>query len=325
MFSSSICLPCCIFTLLPKSFILAAAGGATKADISQLAAQMRDIMSAVDVRLTDWHDTSHSRVVRVSHYDDLREIVGDGPKLYFFDERPGNPRGTVRVKVTSNEDFSKLRRQPTDTHPVTVYLYTQHGNDPDSPQGRPSALAAADPSKSSSSRSTALQNEFRTNVELRYEKNQDPVECLLCSKPEDELRLEACHIIPYSSDLRTFAQYGITGGRTDSLNGVFFCHECHQFYDNGHWNWTVEDCNDHFAATVVVSEGLQKEYERWKSLNGKVVRLGKGPTYPSSAVWEAGYQLNFSDPQHNREKRRKTKGQRCIQCGSFYKKGLSSA
>jgi hypothetical protein len=300
---------------------VAGAAFATKDDILGLSAQLKVMMTAVDVRLTSWHDPSRSFVEKVSCYADLRSVVGDGPKLYFFDERTGNPRGTVRVKVIDDDVFAVLRQQPADARPITVYFYTQTDNDTDSsPQGRPRALATADSSTSSSSRSTAVQAVFRTNVERRYSINGDAVVCLLCGKAEGELCFEACHIIPYSCTEATFTKYHLLGGKTDPLNGVFFCHECHQFHDNGHWNWEIEEHEDHLAATVVVSEGLQGEHPRWGDFVNKIVHLGKGPTYPSREVWDAGHRLNFSEPHQARVRRRTEKGPRCIRCGHFYKR-----
>ena len=153
-----------------------------------MAEQMKMVKTAVAVRLTDWHDTSQSYVASVSCYDDLRAAVGHDTKLYFFDERGGVPRSTVRLKITDDDGFPALREQPF--RPVTVYFYSQRDDDPDSPpQGRPQALATGDAPgatvSSGSSRSTTVQNIFRENVVRRYSFNRYPIVCLLCGNAED--------------------------------------------------------------------------------------------------------------------------------------------
>lgn len=311
-----------LFDFLTVLFMLYDVPGAVMADLTRLVRQM---MSAVDVRMTNWHDTSRSFVVsRAMSVGDLRNRVGLETKLYFFDERNGNPRATMRRKLESDEDFDVLKEQPAEGRPVTVYYYpTRQGqHDPPSPpqDGQPIAIASADTPRSSSSRSTTVQNLFRTNVERRYSMNGDPVECLLCKRKESELRFAACHIIPYSCTDETFTKCGLVSGKVDGLDGVFFCPECHQFYDGGYWNWKIEETDKELKATVVVSEGLQLKYDRWRDLHNAVVQLGKGSTYPSKAVWDAGYRLNFSEPHEVRVKSRAEKGMRCVSCGKFYKR-----
>jgi hypothetical protein len=289
---------------------------------NELSVNVMEAVTAIPVRLVDWHDTGKSTEVVASSFKQLRSMVRDTAKLYFYDVRDGRPRGTDRVKLTGDSEFDLLKLQPADTRPVTVYFYAQRdGDDPDSPpRGEPPrVLSFSDTPKSSSSRSTTVLNLFRDNLESRYLLNNEKVVCQLCGKAEGELRFEACHIIPYSCKKTVFRDYGLINGKIDGLNGVFFCHECHQYYDNGHWKWTIQDDGEQLAATVVVSEGLQEKYQRWKSLHGTVVKLGKGPTYPSIQVWEAGYRLNFSDPSVSRKERRETLGPRCVMCGKHYK------
>jgi hypothetical protein len=291
---------------------------------NKLHVEVMEAVTAIRVRLVDWHDSSKSVEVVASTLQQLRSMVEDTTKLYFYDVRNGRLRGTERVKLVGDSEFTVLKQQPADARPVTVYFYAQRDGDedPDSPPPgeAPSVLPLSDTPTSSSSRSTTVQNLFRDNVESRYLLNREDVKCLLCGKSEDGLRFEACHIIPYNCSKPVFREYGLINGKIDGLNGVFFCHECHQYYDNGHWNWTIEDSAEHLNATVVVSEGLRRRYPRWNSLHTTVVQLGKGPNYPSERVWQAGYKLNFSDPHASRTKRRKDKGPRCVKCGKHYKR-----
>jgi hypothetical protein len=60
-----------------------------------------------------------------------------------------------------------------------------------------------------------------------------------------------------------FRKYGLINGKIDGLNGVFFCHECHQYYDNGHWNWTIQDageCGSDFSHVFLQNAGITLAY-----------------------------------------------------------------
>ena len=48
-------------------------------------------------------------------------MVEDTTKLYFYDVRNGRPRGTERVKLVGDSEFTVLNQQPADARPVTVY------------------------------------------------------------------------------------------------------------------------------------------------------------------------------------------------------------
>lgn len=278
----------------------------------------------VTVRLSSWSDTSTSKRVAVSSYDDLRRETGDQPKLYFFDETNGKPRGTYRVKLDGQHAFDTLRQQ---IQPVTVYTYLPHDGGPVSPPEKEQPMGAAAASvptaSSESSRSSALREQFKDNVAARYELVGDTIRCFLCELVEDFSTtgaFAACHLIPYSSPRHTFAEYGLLSGKTDALNGVFMCHVCHQFHDNGHWQFhPVEDCGDHFEGTVVVSDGLKDTSSDWADRAGTVKRIAKGEHYPPLSVWHGAYKLNFLEPQEKRARRRRERKYRCTRCGKVYK------
>ena len=210
-------------------------------------------------------------------------MVEDTTKLYFYDVRNGRVRGTERVKLVGDSEFTVLKQQPADVRPVTVYYYARRDGeeDPDSQsrgvlqecfryQIRQRPLRQSDKTTDTQSvrkgcaiaaRVPAwwnldLMNPYRDphgsspprHVHKTYRicsattsslaifcLNEKDVECLLCGKSEGELRFEACHAIPYNCSKNVFREYGLINGKIDGLNGVFFCHECHQYYDNGHW------------------------------------------------------------------------------------------
>ena len=88
----------------------------------------------IRVRLVDWHDSSKSADVVASTLQQLRSMVEDTTKLYFYDVRNGRVPGTERVKLVGDSEFTVLKQQPADVRPVTVYYYTRRDGeeDPDS-------------------------------------------------------------------------------------------------------------------------------------------------------------------------------------------------
>jgi len=94
-----------------------------------------EAVTAIRVRLVDWHDSSKSAEVVASTLQQLRSMVEDTTKLYFYDVRNGRVRGTERVKLVGDSEFTVLKQQPADARPVTVYYYARRDGeeDPDSP------------------------------------------------------------------------------------------------------------------------------------------------------------------------------------------------
>lgn len=67
------------------------------------------------------------------------------------------------------------------------------------------------------------------------------MECFLCKAKPAEVQFAACHLIPFRCDSSTFFQHGLTGGRTDGLNGVLMCDRCHTMHDKGFWGFEKID------------------------------------------------------------------------------------